>query len=55
LAKQDKFYIGFDTRLRGEVFSSDDPSQATPEATGYFAVSMAFDTEEEAANNLNSR
>jgi hypothetical protein len=45
----DKYYWGY-VRYEGrwQLFAASDPKQATPEATGYWAVSVAFDTREEA-------
>jgi hypothetical protein len=44
----DKYYWGFVyEENRWQLFASD-PKDATPESTGYWAVSCAFDTREEA-------
>jgi hypothetical protein len=45
----DKYYWGYVYYEKmWQLFASDDPKQATPEASGYWAVSQAFDTKEEA-------
>ena len=44
-----KFYIGYDTQgHRWQTFSADTREEATPEETGYFAVSAPIDTSDEA-------
>jgi hypothetical protein len=44
----DKFYWGYLQYEGWTLFSADDPKFATPEASGYWAVSRAFDTREDA-------
>lgn len=43
----EKFYWGYNQEGEWQLFQAS-PQDATPEATGYFAVSKAFDTREEA-------
>lgn len=47
-----KWFVGFNDKLHGEVFSADSMKDATPEITGYFAVSGAFNTKKEAEEHL---
>lgn len=45
----DKYYLGYDdTNSRWVVFAADSREQATPEITGYFAVSYEIETADEA-------
>ncbi len=46
-----KYYIGYDEDGIGEVFASDDPTDALPEYSGYETVSQPFDTQQEANDN----
>ena len=44
----DKWYVGRNPYRVPELFTSDDPEQATPEASGYEKVDGPFDDEDEA-------
>jgi hypothetical protein len=45
----DKYYWGYDRfSSTWQLFAADDPQAATPEASGYFAVSAPYDTRKEA-------
>ena len=49
----DKWYIGYIEQTdQTQIFASDDPTKATPEASGYDSVDGPFDTEEEAEANM---
>ena len=44
----DKYYVGHTKNEGPQVFASDSPEAATPEASGYESVDGPFDTKEEA-------